>query len=286
MLQYHINWAKFGIGLFAATILSLSVHTVMLQGMDIAFPDLSVIDVPYQFIVRFCAALGLIIFWDLVREKLDGSFWKKWVLLFLIDAMLTESLFRSAFMDGYCTNSIGYMLINNVPKLLTIVVMCGLVVWCVPRLDKIHLKVVAAIVIAAIFMFVASPLTSAAWKPVMEAINHLAPKGEWCKLPYDANVLIPAYITFMEPVLACAVMAFLVWDKLAKNRGLRYLIFTLLILAIKFQLLMPIFYGVFGKGTFSVNLISEGQFALEAIVLSLSVGVALEWSTKSPQISN
>lgn len=38
MLEYNMNWKKLGIGLILATILSLSVHAVMLEGMGWPFP--------------------------------------------------------------------------------------------------------------------------------------------------------------------------------------------------------------------------------------------------------
>ncbi|MEO5890028.1 MAG: hypothetical protein ABIQ31_07215, partial [Ferruginibacter sp.] len=183
MLQKKtVNWTKFVIGILLSTVLSLSVHAVMLQEMNVPFPDLSVITTPYKFIIRIFSILGLIFFWEIAQKKLHGSFAKKWVLLFLIDTMLTESLFRGPFMDGYCTNSIGYMFINNIPKLLAIGITCGLIIFTAPIFSKTLFKILTAIGIAAIFMFAANPLMEAAWKPVMDRVAYLAPTGEWCKL--------------------------------------------------------------------------------------------------------
>lgn len=280
MQQYNINWLKFSIGVIISLVLSLSVHIVMLQGMNIAFPDFTVITAPYKFLTRVVSVLGLMFFWQLADKKVGGTIAKKWTLLLIIDAMLTESLFRGPFMNGYCSNSIGFMLINNIPKLLAIVVMCGLIVFSVPRLNNFFLKLGAATIIAAIFMFVASPLITAAWEPVANSIAHLAPTGEWCKLPYGPEVLIPSYISFIEPVMACVIMAILIWDQLSPTRWLKYLLFTLIILAIKNQLLMPIFYSILGKDNLIINLASEGQFTLEAISLAITTGFTFEWSLK------
>ena len=79
-----VNWTKFVIGIFLSTMLSLSVHAVMLQEMNVPFPDLSVITTPYKFVIRIFSILGLILFWELARQKLHGSFAKKWVVLFLM----------------------------------------------------------------------------------------------------------------------------------------------------------------------------------------------------------
>ena len=183
-------------------------------------------------------------------------------------------------MDGYCTNAIGYMLGNNVPKLFAIAITCGLVVFAAPRLKKALFKFLAAAAIAAVFMFLTNPLIGAAWKPVMEKISYLAPTSEWCKLPYGPDVLIPAYISFIEPVLACMAMAILILNQLSPVKWLRLLLFTLLVAAINYQLLMPLFYVVLHKGNFMSDLASEGQFALETMVLSITTALTFAWSYK------
>lgn len=62
MQQYNINWLKFSIGVIISLVLSLSVHIVMLQGMNIAFPDFTVITAPYKFLTRVVSVLGLMFF--------------------------------------------------------------------------------------------------------------------------------------------------------------------------------------------------------------------------------
>ncbi|MGQ7855991.1 hypothetical protein ACUN24_17295 [Pedobacter sp. WC2501] len=277
--QANANWLKLTIGIILSTILSLSVHVIMLQEMNVPFPELSVITTPYKFVIRIFSVFGLLFFWHLADKKVNGSFVKKWAILFLIDAMLTESLFRGAFMDGYCTNSLGFMLINNIPKLLTIAIICGLVVFTAPKLNNLLYKFLAAIALAAVFMFAINPLMVAAWKPVMEKISYLTPTGEWCKLPYGSDVLIPAYISFIEPVLASIAMAMLILNQLAPVKWLRLLLFALLVVTVNYQLLMPLFYVVLHKGPFVSNLASEGQFALESIVLAITTGFTWQWSS-------
>ncbi|MEO6521895.1 MAG: hypothetical protein ABIN91_09475 [Mucilaginibacter sp.] len=140
-------------------------------------------------------------------------------------------------------------------------------------------KFLAAIALATVFMFAINPLMGAAWKPVMEKISYLAPTGEWCKLPYGPDVLIPAYISFIEPVLACMAMAMLILNQLAPFKWLRLLLFALLVVTVNYQLLMPLFYVALHKGPFISNLASEGQFALEAIVLAITTGFTWQWSS-------
>jgi len=77
ILKTTVNWAKFVTGIFLSTILSLSVHAVMLQKMNVPFPDLSVITTPYKFIIRIFSVLGLIFFWEFAHKKVHGCRHKK-----------------------------------------------------------------------------------------------------------------------------------------------------------------------------------------------------------------
>jgi hypothetical protein len=43
---------------------------------------------------------------------------------------------------------------------------------------------------------------------------------------------------------------------------------------------MPVFYTLLHKGSFKANFASEGQFALESIVLAIATGFTFEWSFK------
>lgn len=277
----RIRWPRLGMGLFFTAVCALSVHVVMLQMLGVPFPDLSVIGPAYKFLIKAVATLGLIVLWQFASQKMQGSFLKQWGVLFLIATMLTETLIRGPFMEAYCTTAWVFSFIGNIPKLLAIALSSALIVVATPRLPRVWQKAAAALALTALTMFVATPLLGAAMGPVMQSISYLAPQSEWCVLPYGANVLIPAYLTFAEPVLACLAAAILVWDRLSPSRGLRFAQFTLLILAIKNQLLMPFAYAAFAKVPFLQALTSESQFALEAIVLAVLTGFTWERSARA-----
>jgi hypothetical protein len=270
--------SRLGIGILATTIGALSVHVVMLQGLHVPFPDLAAISPGFKFAIRVMATLGLIIFWQLSAHKLPDSFLKQSAAVFLFSTMLTETLFRAPFMDAYCTTAWTFIFVANIQKLLTMALAAVMIVAAAPRLPRLWQKLAGALVITAISVFAVSPLVGKAMGPVMAAIANLAPQGEWCTLPYGANVLIPAYLTFLEPVLACLAGAALVWDRLSPSRGLRFLQFTLLILAIKNQLVTPFVYAMLAKSPFLIGLASDGQFALEALALALLAGLTWQWS--------
>ena len=70
MLQKtNVNWVKLVTGIVLSTVLSLSVHAIMLQEMHVPFPDLSVITTPYKFIIRVFSVFGLLLFWALAEKK-------------------------------------------------------------------------------------------------------------------------------------------------------------------------------------------------------------------------
>lgn len=274
-----LRWA---IGLVATAIGALSVHAIMLQVWGVPFPDLSVVPAPFKLLIRMVATLALIVFWQLAAPRVTGSFGKRWGVLFLVAAMLNESLVRGPFMEGYCTTAWVFAFVGNLQKLASIAVVAALVVAATPRLALMWQKATAAAAIAAFGMYVATPLIGLAMGPVMESIASLAPQSEWCTLPYGPNVLIPAYLTFAEPVLACVAAAALIWDRLSASRALRFVQFSVLILALKNQLLMPFIYAAFAKGPPMDAFVSESQFALEAIALALLSGITWAWSRPKP----
>jgi hypothetical protein len=276
-----IHWSRFSIGVLLTGICALSVHAIMLQVLGVPFPDLSVVSAPYRFAIRAAQTLGLLVFWQYASRSADRSFLKQSGLLFLITAMLTEDLVRGPFMAGYCTHAWVFAFVANIPKLLSLAIVCALIVAATPRLRLAWQRTVAAVVLAAFAMFAVNPLLGMAFAPVMKSIASLAPQSEWCTLPYGPNVLIPAYLSFIEPTLACMAAALLIWHRLPTSRGMRFVQFSLIVLAIKNQLLSPFIYAALARGTFLSGLASEGQFALEALALAVLTGVTMMWSTRA-----
>jgi hypothetical protein len=279
----RIRWPRLGTGLFLTAVVALTVHVVMLQVLNVPFPDLSVLTPPIRLFIRTVQLLGLIVFWQFASKNMGRSFFKQWGALFLIASMLTETLFRGSFMDGYCTTAYRYAFASNIPKLLAMAFFCALIVVAVFWLRLTWQKVIAAAVIATLTTFAATPLIGAAMGPFLKSIADLAPQSEWCTLPYGANILIPAYLSFVEPVLACIAAAALCWDRLSPSFALRLTQFTLIVLAIKTQLLMPFIYASVAKEPFLHALASESQFALEALALAALTGVTWEWSVARRQ---
>jgi hypothetical protein len=273
-----LRWPRLAIGMLLAGSAALSVHAVMLQALHVPFPDMSVVNGACKFVIRAIAMGGLIALAQYTRDGLRGSFPLRWGALFLIDATLTESLIRAPFMDAYCTTAWVFPFVSNIPKLLTIALGTALALLAAPRLALLWQKVAAAVVIMGITTYIANPLWGWSLQPIMHSIAALAPQGEWCELPYGADVLIPAYLSFIEPTLGCLGAVALTWDRLSPSRAIRFVQFLVLILAIKNQLITPFVYAAFAKLPLVTALFSEGQFALEAATLALLTGATWEWA--------
>ena len=143
-----VRWFRLAIGLVITTVGALSVHSIMLQWLHVPFPDISAITPPYKFLIRAIAMLGLIFIAELTAASLRGSLLKRWAALFLVDAMLTESLFRAPFMEGYCTTAWTYSFVGNMSKLLAVALICAVIVAALPRLSLLWQKLAAAITIS------------------------------------------------------------------------------------------------------------------------------------------
>ncbi|OWT80468.1 hypothetical protein CEY04_03435 [Achromobacter sp. HZ28] len=121
---------------------------------------------------------------------------------------------------------------------------------------------------------VAPPLAAWMQDGIMNALPLWQPENPWCRTPFGPKVLVPAYATFVEPALACVFCVALAWPALPRRTSYRVLAFTLLVLALKQQLLMPFLYVVYTDIPPLTALASMGQFTLEAAALGLFMALA------------
>jgi hypothetical protein len=275
----RISIPKLIVGILLTGILSLSLHAFMLQQLGIPYPSVA-IDAPLAKFISssVLGVLGLIYLYELSLPALaKRSFAFRCGVIFVLGSALSEALFRGPFMEGYCSDSLAYAFIANVPKMLSAALLAVLVVAVTPRLPKFWHKAIAAVVLGAISAFALKPLIAALSKAPLEALAFMS-HAEWCELPYGANVLIPAYLSFIEPVLAVLATAALVWNRLSSKPVARLLQFALLVLLIKRQLLAAFIYMAYSGTPPLTGLASMGQFSLEALALALLGGLSWAWA--------
>ncbi|MBE7176152.1 MAG: hypothetical protein INR69_07100 [Mucilaginibacter polytrichastri] len=267
MNQIKINRTILAIGLVLSCGIALSVHVYMIQGLHIPGPDLALLSKYWRYVSRYTSVLALMAFWLLTVRERKWSFIRQWLILALVYCALNESL-RGAIMQGYCTNAIGYALLGNVPDYAEKFILCALVVLAVSLPFRKRFIPLTALAISLIQIFLLSPYLKKGWAPVMDALSDLAPKGEWCTLPYGPDLLIPAYATFIEAAVGCMFMAVLVWKYIPGPLWFRYAFFTLLIPTMRNIAVFTVVYPFVGKDTFAMNLAGIGQFTLEFMVLA------------------
>jgi hypothetical protein len=275
----HVSKSKLILGILLTGFLSLSLHAVMLQLLGIPYPSVA-IDAPLAKFISssVLGLLGLIYLAELSLPALaTRSFAVRSGVIFVLGTALTESLFRGPFMEGYCSDSLAWAFISNLPKMLSAALLAVAVVAVTPRLPRFWQKVLAAAILGALSMYVLKPLIGALSKAPLEALSFMS-HAEWCELPYGANVLVPAYLSFIEPVLAAVAAAALVWDRLSGRPLVRLLQFALLILLIKRQLLAAFIYMAYSGTPPLSGLASMGQFSLEALALALLAGLTWAWA--------
>jgi hypothetical protein len=276
-IRNRVNRPRLVAGLAVAGVLALSVHVVMLQVLHIPFPQ---DDPPYWARLLNIAgmAIAVLVFLDLARPALDGrSFVARWLILAALLAMLRETL-RAAVMAGVVTTAWTFSLAQMVVPILLWLAIALLCTVAAPRLRSFWSKALGGIVIAAAALWL-SPAIGMALSPLFEALGPLAHPDVY-QLPYPWQVMIPAYLTYAEPVIACAVIAGLVWDRLPTPPPLRLASFVALVLVMDTMVLRTFLFSFFGAGPVVAAMLSESQFMLEVLVLAALTGLTWAWSRR------
>ena len=274
-----VRWLSVFVGLIITTITALSVHAFMLQGLHVPYPY----SYPHQGWPVFPDAFVLTVAALYLLPMLDERFQElplghRCLMLFVLLATIKESLFRAAFMDIMNSNSIIYPVVQAIPKLLTLAITAACVVLSATRTKKQWNKWIGALVISAFVFFLCQPLIERFFNRLLASIAWMSGPSLY-NPPYDYHILIPAYLSFLEPAIASFFMVALVWRRLPAGSMLRVGAFTLLVLGLKGPVLKP-FINIHFANTGAVTaLLSEGQFTFESIALGALT--ALTWAAAS-----
>ncbi|MCU1321793.1 MAG: hypothetical protein JWM43_1442 [Acidobacteriaceae bacterium] len=276
-----IRWPKFLLGALLTAILALSVHVVMLQGLHVPYPS----GFPHTGIGAWLNAapsvLGVIFIYTLASNALKRrSLVARSLVLFLVITMLQELFFRAPIMNGVVTTAWTFSFLSNVPSLLNWLLLSFLIVAIAPLLKNIWLQVLGATALYLLVFIECKPLIARAYAPVLTHFSFLA-HDEVYGLPYGMHVLVPAYLTYAEPVLAALLVAALIWDSLSPRIPVRFLQFTVTVLLVRHVLFAPAIYPFYAKVPVITALASMGQFTLETIALSLMSALTWHFATKT-----
>ncbi|MGG1946408.1 hypothetical protein AB1286_16555 [Trinickia sp. NRRL B-1857] len=262
-------------------VLALSVHVVMLQVLHVPYPGAALRTKLPEILngaVMIWAATWV---YDVLRTRWTGrSALFCFATLFVLLAGLNETL-RAAFMSGYCsTQAPVRWLIGLLASLrpLGAYAVAAAFAAGLARFRSKQARLCGSAVAAVLSAYLIAPVLGAADAVIRTYAEQWMPAGGWCVLPYGPDVLIPAYLTFIEPVLLCFVCAALVWDRLPAGALWRTAGFVLLILALKRHVLASFLYAIYAPGPALTALASAGQFSLEAAALGWLTAVSWRWA--------
>ena len=273
----EVNRTRLVVGMLVALVVSLSVHVVMLQVLRIPFPEFRGVSPWAPFLNTTLAVLSVGIVYDLARPRLSRfSTVMNYGIVFVLYVMLKET-FRGILMNGVVTGDWRFDILAGLPSLVSGLVLTGLVVRMFPAVRTVGMKVAVAAVIAGTMMFAVKPLLSLAFASLLKAAAPLD-HADLYAFPYGWQVLIPAYLTYAEPVIACTLMASLIWQALSPNTAIRFLQFVLLVLTIRGMLLPTFLYSFYSRVPFAPAMLSQSQFLFETIALSALIGLAWRWA--------
>ena len=146
--------------------------------------------------------------------------------------------------------------------------------WLAPRLRDPWLIVCGATAVAAAAIFVIDPIIDHTFENIIASLEYLD-TGNIYHPPYGWQVDLPSYLTFFEPVIASFAIAAATFGKTAPKLNRRLATFVLLILSMKHSIVQTLLYSLYEPAPLAAAILSESQFALEALALALLT--ALSW---------
>lgn len=258
------------VGALIALAAGLSTHVVMLEYLHVPFPDLPHVwwaRLPDR-IMQTAGLIGLLL---LLSPHLEASPPRVVLVLLVVFLMVTETLFRDPFMNVVnLSNLTLYPFLDTVPTYLTAAILIAALVATRRYLTTWAGAIVATIVLASIAYLVVHPLLDAAFVPVHAWTAAREGHGVY-EPPYDWHIMVPAYVTYAEPVIGSFLVCAFAASRLPAEPVRAWAILTLIIFAMRgtfFVCFTFIPFAPFGAGT---AILSEGQFAAENAVLAITV---------------
>lgn len=258
-------WALFG-AIAVIVVVSLSIHVVMLQVFWVPYPypkGLGRLGLLYPF----AQSVGLI---ALAATTLP------WLNRFHIAARgpiigilfaTMNGIVRNAIMPGFATSDFGGAVAGFVQTALLDLILATLAVGAVTIIRNTALRVVTALALTLLSIFILNPTLASLLTPVI-AWSEKHTHADVYSVPYGANVLVPSYLLFAETVIACLVARFVVtfrnamWDQTGLIRYVALVLFV-----------RGTFAVMFGWGPV-IGMLSVSQFFFQDLVMALLIHVA------------
>jgi hypothetical protein len=274
---HRLNWPVLIVGMTVVSAVALSVHVVMIEGLGVPYPLDTATPAWARFVNSAGSIAALVAFYGLAAPRLASRHVVvRCLIIFILYAAIKETA-RGMIMNGVVTTGWAWSLVQSLPDLAYVLVAASLVVLVTPRLPR-GVRLLGGAAMGALLYFAVQPAIQAALAPLLASLAYLG-RPDMYQLPYPTVVMVPAYLTFVEPTVACAAMAALVWDRLSPNPTLRFVQFAALVMLIKGAVFRILLYSFYIKLPLPQAWLSESQFTLEFLALALLTG--LVWQAAS-----
>jgi hypothetical protein len=286
-LSECFSWPILIVGAIVTMVLSLSVHAVMLQGLHVPYPY----NFPHTGWARFpdgiLSVFGAIYLSAHLPQSIRKcGFGPRWAVLFLLLATIHETLFRDPFMEFInLSNFTLYPFLDNIPKLVPLAVIAiGVESWT-SRERSFRSNLVAAALLAASVGLLVKPFATYAFAGVIH-FTQTQEGHQRYGLPYDWHILLPAYLTFFEPVIAAFVIGLAIRHKLPPTPLARLGITSALILALKGPVFAPLVNIHYANTGALTAVLSYAQFTFETMALGILTATTLHFASHAVEDAN
>ena len=270
------RWSVLVLGFVVTMVASLSVHAVMLQYLHVPYPYA----LPHtgwpafpDFIAMSCATVAIYV---LIRPKLEIlAPTMRILVLFLLIACLNEDLFRGVFMNMINSKPVTiYPIVQWLPKLVPLAALAAIIVLSAAPTSSTLRRVCGGVLIGGLVFWVVKVATDDVFAHVLASIEDLDPANRFDP-PYDYHILIPAYLSFAEPVAASFAIGLLAWDRLSRWTLTRIVQLAALVLLVHGPVFKPFINILYAQTDAVTAMLSVGQFSFESIALGVLTGVSL-----------
>ena len=255
------------------SIFSLSAHTLILQYFHA--PELNIepnINQIGGLAIRFGTIIASIFIFLCSKEYWANLklIWR--VILFAILIMaLTEGLFRNSIMQILVGTPLRYQILLTIPSYLGYLclslVVCILINSASKEKQFRFLRYIIIAVLATALIIWVRNLAQTSLLPLLMCMPQPDPYA--IQSPYGMDILLPAYITFLEPTIASFFVFYLIRDKLLAFTTIsKGLIMGGIIIAIHAGI-YSIIQIICSEGNLLYRIFYYGQFLWEYLILGI-----------------
>ncbi len=254
--------------------ISLSIHVVILQYFHP--PVLSInpgFNQIVDFAIRFGTASASIFIYVSSKEYWISIKPLYRVILFALLIMaLTEMLFRGLLMNIIVGNPWPSEILRSVPSYLKFFSLSLLICCLVPAITEKRqfrfLRYAVLALIMTVVLILIGKIAVAALAPLLAHVSSPA-ASNISQVPYGINILIPAYMTYLEPTIAAFIVFYLIKNRLSVSSTLaKGLILGGIIMAIHAGI-YSILQIACSEGNIFYRIFYYGQFLWEYLALGL-----------------